>query len=337
MFTYQVRPRVIRFEEDFDLTFPVDGTVRFIFGPLQPFGVHPSVGRTAVKDVAAKVTFNANTGQHYIESEKPLEPLDVVIEEPKRTLHLKGNVLAINQKFDSFSELTQLIEGVYFGFPALLNVEFADPPLIERIDGVLGGKAFRWELSFWRTEFVTTTQEAQETSFVNAWERIGLLSVSTNTRIFAAIHFYYVATRLLHQAVLAGEFLPEVILNLSKVLEVLFPPKGDGKTRDAVRNGLSKLGYSDVEVEADFMPAMALRNEIDVGHVDLSLFKLEDLKLIHCYVAKSEFTFKTLIKAIFEKIQSGEFQVDQYERQPVSGSALAVVERMKKHKERYEL
>lgn len=335
MFTYQVRPRVFRLENGSSLTFPANGTVKFVFGPLQPFGVEPGGGHTAVRAVAAKVIFNANTGQHYIESEQPLKPLDVALNEPNRTLRLNGNILEIDQYLNTNIELTQLIEGVYFALPALLNIEFADPPLIERVEGLVGGTNFSWELMVGRAEFRTTTQDEQEMSFANSWERIGLLLLSTNTRLFAAIHFYYVAIRLLRESVLAGEFLPEVILNFSKILEVLFPPKGNGKTRDAVRIGLSILGFSDLEIEADFIPAMALRNEIGIGHVDLALFKPEHLKLIHGYVAKSEYSFHKLLKLIFEKVQSGEFVVDPYERKPVSGSALAVIDRMKKYEERY--
>ena len=73
----------------------------------------------------------------------------------------------------------------------------------------------------------------------------------------------------------AGEFLPEVVLNLAKVLEVLFPPGGDGRTRDAVRQNLSQLGFSELEIEADYIPAMALRNaaeRADAGAEDSDHF-----------------------------------------------------------------
>ena len=54
--------------------------------------------------------------------------------------------------------------------------------------------------------------------------------------------------------------MPEMILNLSKVLEVLFPPDGAGRTLDAARRGLTALGFSRTEIEGDYIPAMALRN-----------------------------------------------------------------------------
>ncbi|MCF6147145.1 MAG: hypothetical protein E3K37_00625 [Candidatus Kuenenia sp.] len=337
MFTYQIRPRVFRLEEGTTFTFPAKGKVKFVFQPLQTFGVEAGGGRTAVKAVAATVLFDANTGQHTIESKDPLKPLEVILEEPNRNVCLQGNVLTIEQDFKSNEELTHLIQGVYFGLPSLLNVEYADPPVIERVDGEIGNTPFRWELAGWYSEFRTTTQEKQELAFVSSWKRIGLLSVPTNTRLLAALHFYYVAVRLLRRAVIAGEFLPEAILNFSKVLEVLFPPDGDGKSRDSARKGLEKLGFAELEIEADYIPAMALRNEIGVGHVDLGLFKPEHLTLIHGYVRRAEFSFHTLLQRLFEKIKSNEFEVVPYERKPIEGSALAVVKKLNEFKERYEL
>ena len=46
-----------------------------------------------------------------------------------------------------------------------------------------------------------------------------------------------------------GEFVAEVILNLAKSLEVLFPRSGDRKSRDAARAALHSLGYSETQIE----------------------------------------------------------------------------------------
>jgi hypothetical protein len=111
--------------------------VRFHFGPLQPFGMEPGGGHTAVRSAPAKAILNANTGEHTIQSETPLEPLDVTIQEPIRIISLKGNVLRIKQHFNDLSTLHETIQGLYFSLPMLLNVEFSDPPFVERVDGVI--------------------------------------------------------------------------------------------------------------------------------------------------------------------------------------------------------
>lgn len=337
MLTYQIRSRVLRLEEAEEICFPAAGAVTFTFGPLQPFGVEASGGRTGIRAVEAKVLFNANTGSHSIESNRPLHPLEVEIEESARQLVLRGNTLTIEQRFESNAQLTALIEGVYYGFPPLLNVEWADPPVVERVHGVIAGVPFRWELGIWKCQFRMTDQEKQEQRFVNSWQRMNLISEPTNARLFAALHFYYVAVRLRCRGTLAGEFLSEMILNLAKVLEVLFPPDGDGKSRDAARRGLRKLGFDEEDIEADYIPAMALRNEIDVGHVDLGLFKPDHLKLIHGYVERAEYAFHELLERVLTRVAEGSYEIPAYTRGPVQGSAVAVVERMQKYGHRYAL
>ena len=60
------------------------------------------------------------------------------------------------------------------------------------------------------------------------------------------------------------EFMSEVLLNFAKVLEVLFPAS-ESQTIDAARAGLRELGFAEDEVEKWFVPALALRNHLDVA------------------------------------------------------------------------
>lgn len=63
------------------------------------------------------------------------------------------------------------------------------------------------------------------------------------------------------------EFMAEIILNLCKVLQILF-----GNKRDDVRKGLSKIDYSEEEREGDIIPIMILRDNLDVGHTLIKIF-----------------------------------------------------------------
>lgn len=176
MLTYQIRPRIFRQDSAEPIVFPNDAEVYFYLKPLQPFGMEASGGHTAVRAVEATTLFNANTGEHSIESVVPLRPLDVTIEEPVRIVSLKGNIFSIKEHFNDLSKLNDTIESLYFVLPALLNIEFADPPVIERVDGIIGDSHFRWELSNWSMLFRTTTQENQEEAIVRSWNRIGVLA-----------------------------------------------------------------------------------------------------------------------------------------------------------------
>jgi hypothetical protein len=328
--TYQVRPRIFRHKPGEQLTFPAQCELCFHFQPHQPFGTEASGGRTTVRAVAAAMLFNANTGKHMIESKEPLSPLDVTIEEPNRTLRLAGTTLSISEHFGSLRELEEVIESVYFALPSLLNVFFADPPYIERVDGTVGAISFRWELAEWRAEFRTTTQEQQEKRFAMAWERMGVIAQPSRRRLAAALHYFHVACRLDREGCTAGEFVAEVLLNLAKSLEVLFPPVGDGRSRDAARVGLRELGFSDNQIECNFIPAMALRNEIDVGHVELGLFTTDQLKTIHAFTERAEGAFREMFESLLNRVEAGEVTIAPHELGPPKDEAIKLIERLQR-------
>lgn len=329
MLTYRVRKHVYKSDDkDAVLLFPNSVTVRFHLRPLQPFGVEAGGGRTAVRSTAARAYFNANSGQHFIESKNPLTPLDVRVEEENRRIELKGNTLTVTFNAKDDGELDEFIQSIFFGLPMLLNLQYADPPLVIRVSGTVGTTEFRWELADWKMGFATTTQQQQEQRFIDTWSGLGVLSAPKNRRLIAALHYFHVACRLERLGEVPGEFLAEVLLNLSKVLEVLFPPGGDGKTRDAVRAGLQAIGLDSDRIERYFIPAMALRNEIDVGHVHLALFKPDHLRALHSYTEGAETAFRKMLKLLFSRIRTGEYDCASPGSMKPSNAALTVIERL---------
>lgn len=332
MLTYQVRDRVYRHAESHTLAFPNSVEVVFFFQPLQPFGKASAGGRTAVRAVAATARLNANTGHHFIESKEPLHELEVVIEEPVRRVELRGNELHIRTHCDTLEELDELVQSVFFGFPMLLNLELADPPVVERVEGRIGDAPFRWELKDWKMEFLTTTQELQEQRVALSWARFDLISKPGNRRLIAALHYFHIACRLCRAGNSPWEFMSEAILNLSKILEVLFPPtRGDGQTIKAAKEALGKLGYTEVEIDRDFVPAMELRNNIDSAHVDLSLFSRDQLRTLHAYTESAEFAFRSMLRKLIDQIESGKYDLMQYTDLGARKKAVNIINRLAQH------
>jgi len=332
MLTYQVRPRIYRHAADTSLEFPSDVQVDFFLKPLQPFGCEVSGGRTAVRSRAAGVLFDSNTGRHWVESKPPLDPLEVVIEEADRRISLLGGRLRIEEHCESLKDLDDLVEPVYFGFPILLSIEFADPVYVERVAGKVGEVPFSWELEYWQLHIHTTTQDLQETRVVDSWERFDVLSKQGNRRVAAALHYFHAACRLARAGNTPWEFMSECILNFSKILEVLFPPEGgDGQTIDAARAGLSGLGVPERNIEGHFIPAMCLRNQIDSAHVDLSLFTRTQLSTLHAYTQVAEDAFRGLLSEVVAKSQRGEFVPAHCREAGARPEAIASIERIAQH------
>jgi len=305
MLTYQLQERSFLLEHGGSIEFPNKVNVEFLFCPTEAFGKHSGKGRTVPQGSVAKICYNANTGRSYVQPSYLLKPLDVTIEYPDTTIRLKGNRLSIRGYCKTQNELAGMIETVYYGLPPILNVSFAEPPIIKRVTGKVGNTQFCWAHKQQKFNFDVTNQGLQETKVSSGWLLMDSLNnYPSQRRILAALQYYYVACRLYETGNCPSEFLAEIILNYCKVLEVLFPPKGDGNTRNAAREGLMKLGYSEGEIEGNFLPAMALRSEIDVGHVKLSLFNREQLNTLHEYTAAMRDFFHTMLIRLIDGLKS---------------------------------
>lgn len=328
MLTYQVRKRVFVRLNGKTFDFPNSVEILFVFQPLQPFGSGSDDGRTAVKGVEVDLIFNANTGRHAVKSKVPLQPLDVTIEDPVWRLEFRGNEVRVFTHCKNMKELKELVEAIYYGLPMLLNVEFADPPIVERVSGKIGDTSFQWLIDDWRMPFITTTQQRQEEKVNSSWLRFDLISQPANRRLLAALNYFHVACRLSRAGNSPWEFMGEIILNLSKVLEVLFPPLHNEKPRDAVRAGLKTLDYSEDEIERNFIPIMELRNYIDVAHVHLSVFNINQLQVLHRYTELIEDPFRQIFHRLFHRIETGQYQLPPFDYHAPKLEAVRIIEKL---------
>lgn len=304
MLTYQLREHHFRPEEGGTLEFPNNVYIEFLFCPLEAFGQHSGKGRTVLRGSKLRIRFDANTGRAYFDCEPPLNPLDVSIEMPDMTIRLRGNQLDIRTYCENMNGLVNLTEGIYYGFPPVLNLNFAESPVIKRVKGKVGNTAFCWEQKRQEGGFEVTDQEIQEGKINSAWVDMEFLNTHpAQRRILAALQHFYVACQLSEGGNSPWSFMAEVILNYCKILNVLFPYGGDVEAKDAARIGLAKLGYSDDEIESNFIPVIELRNKIDVGHVKLSLFKQKQLNILHEYSDAAEGYFRSMLRRLIDRLK----------------------------------
>jgi hypothetical protein len=305
MLTYQLRERTFLLEGGSTLDFPNTVYIEFLFCPAEALGTHSGRGRTVSRGSVAKFRYDANTGRSYVDSIPPLGPLNVTIERPDITIRLKGNRLYIRTYCEEVNDLIGLLNAVYYGLPPLLNLDLGESPIIKRVNGKVGKTAFCWAHKLQRSHFQVTTQEMQREKVNSAWLNMELFNTHPpRRRILAALQHFYAACRLSEAGNCPSDFMAEVLLNYCKVLEVLFPPKGDRRTREAVRIGLDKLDYSKDEIESKFLPVMALRNEIDVGHIKLSLFDRKQLNILHAYTDEAEQYFRLMLQRLIDRLKS---------------------------------
>jgi hypothetical protein len=253
-----------------------------------------------------------------------LDPVDVRIAQKDGSIHFERENCHISFHCESRAQLQHILEAYHYLLPIVLNVDFLDAPVVETVVGIANGIEFCWGvLTGAPGAFDATTTPLQEEKLIAAVRRLRLLdgeACGERRRLVAALHWFHVACRLERAGHSSWEFLAEILLNYAKILEVLFPATG-GETIRAARHGLALLGFSSAEIEARYVPALALRNSIDVAHVSLAVFDRADLEVIHQYCAEAEFTFRELLGRVCNKLAAGEWELPEYsDAKPSSGT-----------------
>ena len=239
---------------------------------------------------------------------------------------LSGNHAQLHFTCDSFTHLTQVTEAAYFLLPLLISVEFADPVYIEAVEAHIEDQHFRWELAGWMAPFEATSQQCQQERVERALRRYSLVAAPAQRRLLGALHYFHIACRLLGQGSYPGEFLAESLLNFDRCLVVLYGPK-----RDSVRSALRNLGFSEAEIEGQFIPIMLLRNSIDVGHPSLATLSRDQLEVLQRFADNAEGSFRFLLSSLLRALESGSDVIPSYEDDGPDPALVRTIEILRKH------
>lgn len=329
MFAYQARPRVLFRDDGRELPFPNHVHIEIVFAHITGLGGDAPPGRTGILGQTVRLNMNANTGQVTVGVEAPLEEIAVDRSLGGITVRLRGQRLQLDASCQSRQELVGLLNTFHHVFPMLLGVTFVDSPTILTTAGRVGDVPFTWQVERGAGSFDVTTSETQRARIEEALARIPLVAAPRNRRLLSGISYFNRAVRLAAAGATAFEFTGEVMLNFAKCLEVLFPAASGVRSRDAVRVGLRALGYTNEDIETWFIPAMALRDEIDVAHVRLTLFSYEQLKTIQNYAEQAEDRFRRMIQTVLAATEDGSRPITPYEDEGPPRQVVNMLTRMR--------
>lgn len=330
--TYIVRPRTIYTEpEGARLVFPGDVELEFRLEPGGAFGEDVPPRLTVPLGAKARFGWNACRGETIIQTDARLSPLDFQLDMKDGSIHVDGPVLRLHAHVVSRLDLEQLIQSYFYALPPLLGLEMLDSCIFSEVLGRLGNISFCWGLLRSGMESVdVTTCDIQEERFRRALSRLGVLDERNglaNRRLLAATQYFHIACRLAHTPGRRWEFLSETLLNYAKVLESLFPPNADG-TISSTRVGLTSLGFDAASIEALYIPALALRNAVDVAHPTLAAFNDKQLATLEQYTDLAESAFRDLLRRIFVRIAEGSFSLSVPSDTKPSAATLKVLARI---------
>ena len=314
MLVYQLQTRIFQIENGVPFSFPAEAHVQVKLAPGSAFGTVDEGSRTMVRAHKGHILFNANTGKWVGQSEPPLGPIDVTVRGPNSEFKIDGDTLSWRFPCESLDHLQGTLMGLKWILPALLNLEFRDPPIVLHARGAVGGTTFRWEHrpGEWRIQIYPVLAEELEKHVVWSWEHISLFNGIANRRLAAALCYFHTASRLIVAGDSPWEFMSEAILNLAKCLDVLFVRSKD-KSRDDLRRELALFGYTRTEIDGDFVPILLLRNQVDVGHPRIALFKPEHLRVLYRYMTDAEYRFREMLRRVVNAVAAGEYHLRQPE------------------------
>ena len=299
MLTYQLQDRILKITEgEGTLEFPSHLTFDVKLGPGEGFGTSHGLSRLAMRGHAMELIYNANTGRVRAILGTPMNPLEVIYRTPTQLIELRGDILHFEGQCKSDAELESCLRSFVHIFPALLNLGFADPPVVLHVQGQIGSNSFRWEHTESIFHCVPRSVKELEEEAANAIDRMNV--IQANPRVLASVCYFYTASRLVVSGHTDWEFMAEGILNLCKALQVLF-----GERMDDVRSGLKELGYPKAVIEGDFVPLMVMRNYFDIGHAQLSILDHAQLQILYRYLSESEGRFRELLTNVTARLAEG--------------------------------
>lgn len=327
MSVYHARRRTLIVQDGGQLSFPSVVQLRFKLVPGEPFGVGEGPSQTVRLGSIARMTVDANSGRQDVVSDPPVERVVIDMDLADLRIRFDGNEMFLTTNCSNLEKLGQLINWAESVVPAFLAIEFVDAPRVSEISGDAGEVHFSVQYARGKGAFDAVTVEIQHERLHKTFRRLERWDPDRDRRLTVALNYFRAATRLEQAGHMPWEFMSEIILNYAKILEVLFPA-ASGQVIEGARAGLPEFGYSESEIEKWFIPALALRSNIDVAHVSLASFELAKLEGIHGYLEGASEKLRELLIRILGRFDAGEYVLPAYVPPAHSGAADAVLRRI---------
>ena len=283
---FLLQNRHIRLLDTNHPSFPAKLFIKIRFGPDDAFGVQSESPRTTAKRAApAHLKWNANEAISFWEGEF-IEMIRSSFEIGKLVGTWDGTVLTLILPVSSEEDANGIILSANHILPAILSFRLRVFVWIKEFTVNINGSSSRIETVGHRYGItIATTEHNQHESIeaVKDW----LLTREHSLRLVMAMYYFRHAERLATIEPDRQSMSAEVLLNLTRAIEVIFTAK-----RDAIRGKAREWGIDSNFIEKRIIPLFLIRNELDVAHVataplrseqQQSLLNFTDRALSHVY------------------------------------------------------
>ncbi len=309
MLAYQRQNRILRTNNNEQLLFPNKVALQAKINFSEVFGFSGRPSTLAIHGRNVEPNFDASNGRVSVKSSPPLDPLNIPMKFQNMKFVLMENRLNAEVFFEKRSELLNCLMTLEHLLPAYLNVFLHEIVTVTEISGQVGDVSFNFEYEMAGEDFLEIMPEQIEERIRDAFRELAIVGQGQNLRLTASLYYFSVASRLKTVGQSPWEFMVEIILNLTKALEILF--RRTTHWKDEIRNGLKELGYSGEEVERKFIPLIELRSNLDIAHPKITVPDHRQLQTLYEYLAVSSGNFYDLYGRLFRGINEGYFALPQ--------------------------
>jgi len=283
--------------------FPAMVTATLTFAPEDAFGVHTvGVRTTAPKNRPAKVIWNANEGTVQWEIEL-IDKVNTTFNRGNFKASLDGNNLILTFNTPSLDHTSEIVASANHFLPALLTFNLKVFVWITKFEVNIGEANFNFEIPRYNASITVATKEHntnQILTTLNEW-----LGVDKQySIILSALYYYRHAKRLANIEPNRESMVAEVLLNLTKAVEIIF-----SSNRELLRARARKWGFSDNFIEKRIIPLFLIRNKLDIAHVTTSPLDIDQRQVIINFTRAALLAVHELIERISKLVKEKEIKL----------------------------
>lgn len=272
--------------------FPAMVTATMTFAPEDAFGVHAvGVRSTAPKDRPAHLIWNSNEGTAQWQVEL-IERVTTTLNRENFKASLDGNKLVLTFNTPSLDHADEIVTSANQFLPALLSFHLSVFVWIRKFEVKIEEANFNFEIPQSRFGITIATKDHNTNQILTALDE-WLGADNSYFRILSALYYYRHAKRLAIMQPNPESMIAEVLLNLTKAVEIIF-----SSNRDVLRDRAQEWGFPRDFIEKRIIPLFLIRNELDVAHVTTSPLDLKQRLVIIRFTDAAFLAVSELIKKL---------------------------------------
>jgi len=279
--------------------------LEILLAPEDAFGEEGTSNRTTLKvGEKAKLRGNLNDGSNEVEGSL-IDLIELTIHKQSFNFKFTGRKLEIFFECSSYEQLYLNLASINHCIPTYLSLYLSNYIWIKSFHVCIGNKnnVFIYRLKDTYSNFYASTKESSTENIEKAisnWLETG----GRYDRILCASLYWRQAQNFIYSNHDIAKFSSEILLNLSKSIEVIFT-----SNRDNIRSISKEMGLSDNLVEEQLIPINLVRNQLDIAHVTTGILDHEERNMLIDFLRASNKNVKNLLQEIIGKYLGGEVKL----------------------------